>query len=84
MGLNMNHFNTQGAFPADMDTDSDGMTITDYFAAKAMQAIITNNTFLDAMHFAANTHQEDVESMVANTAYEYALAMVKVKNDGSI
>ena len=49
----------QHAFPTSQIADSDGMTLRDYFAAKAMQAIITNHKLEDCDDFvvAANAYQ---------------------------
>ncbi len=57
------------AFPAmhfDLGDDEHGMTLRDYFAAKAMQGIIAGNS-----HFV-----KDAEAL-ANKAYEFSDAMLK-------
>lgn len=52
------------AFPLDRDAVDVGMTLRDYFAAKAMQALI---------HVQVKTAQ----SQTVETAYEWADAMLK-------
>lgn len=52
--------------PAFPDQYKDGMTLRDYFAAKAMQALI---------HVQVTTAQQ----MTAETAYEWADAMLKAR-----
>jgi hypothetical protein len=60
---------TQYAFPIDSDIDMwCGMTLRDYFAAKAMQALLTRETRIseDAM-------------LYAGAAYDAADAMMKAR-----
>jgi hypothetical protein len=65
--------NTGGpAFPVGLEAfgeDKTGMTLKDYFAAKAMQSI------LDREHGRSTTTLE----FVGNYAYQYADAMLKVR-----
>lgn len=49
---------------------SEGMTLRDYFAAKAMQAIIAKSPFLD------NPQTFEVYQKTAIGAYDYADAML--------
>lgn len=49
--------------------DADGMTLRDYFAAKAMQAIITNHKLEDCDDF-----------VVAANAYQLADFMMEARN----
>jgi hypothetical protein len=55
----------QNAFPIDHETKNDGMTLRDYFAAKAMQSYI-NLGSLDATNF----------NYKAKKAYQMADAML--------
>lgn len=71
----------QGAFPFDrrdphtkeIDGQWYGLTIRDYFAAKAMQAILTNDALLKTIS------KENCNSTqtLAESAYEMADAMLK-------
>lgn len=58
------------AFPNPHLTHETGMTIRDYFAAKAMQAIISraDNRFTTTLEF------------VGGKAYQFADAMMKARN----
>lgn len=51
-----------------LTTESEGMTLRDYFAAKAMQAIITNHKLEDCDDF-----------VVAKNAYQLADFMLKAR-----
>lgn len=66
------------AFPYEESYNHTGMDLRDYFAARAMQAMIGNNTFLSAL-------SKDNRSMeLAEHAFSMADAMIearKVKND---
>ena len=57
------------AFPKNYGIPNEGMTLRDYFAAKALQAHITNNL---------NLRPEDV----AKWAYRYADAMLVERERG--
>jgi hypothetical protein len=70
--------NTGGpAFPASYYTDDgqwakrDGMTLRDYFAAKAMQGDISS--------FSDDKDPGDVASVIAERAYQIADAMLKAR-----
>ena len=72
----MNNTNTGGpAFPVqsvyieDQETNSHGMTLRDYFAAKAMQGLIT----------CAPNHGDITHEYCAVDAYRYADAMLKAR-----
>jgi hypothetical protein len=58
--------NNPPAFP---DWTKDGMTLRDYFAAKAMQAVLTNHKLEDC--------DDDV---VAKNCYQMADFMLKARN----
>ena len=63
------------AFPADRLHNNewqDGMTLRDYFAAKAMQAVIINSD----KH---STEIEEVELWIGQYAYTVADAMLKAR-----
>lgn len=69
----MNKTNTGGhAFPTSQIADSDGMTLRDYFAAKAMQAIIANS---DQTSIAF----DEVGGWIGKYSYEVADAMLKAR-----
>jgi hypothetical protein len=53
-----------------------GMDLRDYFAAKAMQAIMTNDTLLIE---ASEYRDTGSEFSVATLAYEQADAMIKIR-----
>ena len=59
--------NNQHAFPTSQIADSDGMTLQDYFAAKAMQAMLGHP------NSKVNASPEDY----ASAAYAVADAMLK-------
>ena len=56
----------QPAFPTGQD-QADGMSLRDYFAAKAMQGLADGTLCIDMIH------------AVALTAYDYADAMLKAR-----
>jgi hypothetical protein len=51
-----------------------GMDLRDYFAAHAMQAIISNSDKF-------STHIEEIDNWVGNYSYKVADAMMKARND---
>jgi hypothetical protein len=53
-----------------------GMDLRDYFAAKAMQAIITNDNLLKQ---ASEYHDAGSEASIAMLAYEQADAMMEAR-----
>ena len=55
-----------------------GMDLRDYFAAKAMQAIITNDNLLKQ---ASEYHDAGSEASIAMLAYEQADAMMEARNE---
>ena len=61
------------AFPNPHLTDQTGMTLRDYFAAKAMQAILarTDSRFTTTLEF------------VGAKSYQYADAMIKERNNAA-
>jgi len=62
-------FPVQSIYIEDQETNSRGMTLRDYFAAKAMQAILarTDSRFTTTLEF------------VGGKAYQYADAMMKAR-----
>ena len=60
------------AFPKNYGIPNEGMTLRDYFAAKALQALI----------FAINTYELDDYKCVANDAYQMADAMLAERERG--
>ena len=61
--------NREPAFPCDSKRyESEGMTLRDYFAAKAMQGFATGNDAWTSVY------------QVAETAYEWADAMIEARN----
>jgi len=73
----MSYTNTGGhAFPTSQIADSDGMTLRDYFAAKALPAI-----YKDATETARNDGWPDEWRMgVAEEAYAMADQMLKARD----
>ena len=63
----MEHTKMEQAFPNPHRTDMTGMTLRDYFAAKAMQAILSNPDY------------GDDDSSLAGAAYYVADAMLKAR-----
>lgn len=58
------------AFPVPRDAPADGMSLRDYFAAKAMAAMLS----IETVHF------NNGESKIAAWAYEQADAMLAERN----
>ena len=80
--------NTGGpAFPTAMEEhhegvlhfDMPGMTLRDYFAAKAMQALTQSEQFLREASEWRKIDGEDVEDAIAGSAYDLADAMLKAR-----
>lgn len=57
----------------------EGMTLRDYFAAKAAQGIMANPTEMESRLY-TNTELESFEKSVAYFSYELADAMLKERN----
>ena len=62
------------AFP---DENNYGISIRDYFAAKAMQSYISDKEFVDACAFM----EKDVKEEIARVAYAQADAMLKAREE---
>jgi hypothetical protein len=83
----MNNTNTGGpAFPTTKPLEhwgdpNQGMTLRDYFAAKAMQSLIAGSfTDIGQDGIDANRHPfQNVEDLMAETSYKYADAMLKAR-----
>lgn len=79
------HDNSGPAFPPahDPDTHPSGMTLRDYFAAKAMHAHLITDTVpgqaCDALIMAAARAGRDPIDQIAINAYECADAMLKAR-----
>jgi hypothetical protein len=71
------------AFPQDADTCLDefrGMTLRDYFAAKALQGFFNNIDLYKAISKAYNcSSDESTYSTIAKEAYKIADAMLKAR-----
>jgi len=63
------------AFPNPHRTDMTGMSLRDYFAAKAMQAYLADKALIDLFIYM----NADVKEQVALTAYQMADAMMKAR-----
>ena len=61
------------AFPSNQN--GLGMTLRDYFAAKAMQAFLNDNELVDMFVYL----EKDVKAELARTAFEMADAMLKAR-----
>lgn len=59
------------AFPS-LEIGQAGMSLRDWFAGKAMQALLSDPKYLQAI----KAQSLEVDSFVANTAYEMADAML--------
>ena len=71
----------QPAFPCQYEEHLpmwNGMTLRDYFAAKAMQGFLTNDNLLKA---SCGWHQDGSEISIAQLAYDQADAMLKVRGE---
>jgi len=66
----------QHAFPTSQIADSDGMTLRDYFAAKAMQIILASQ-YEDGIY--VGDLDNDSEHVCARSAYIMADAMLKAR-----
>lgn len=70
------------AFPMPYTTEKSGpagMTLRDYFAAKAMQALTQSEQFLREASEWRKIDGEDVEDAIAGSAYDLADAMLKAR-----
>ena len=66
---------TQQYFPQDTNyEEATGMTLRDYFAAKAMQSTLADNTYVERTETAA-----DWLAIVAKSSYEIADAMLAAR-----
>jgi len=65
-------FPSQSVYIEDQETNSRGMTLRDYMAAKAMQGIFASNTEHDH-------EDEHIFDAVAEAAYKQADAMLKAR-----
>ena len=72
--------NNTPAFPCHLDTppEYDGMTLRDYFAAKAMQGFLSNDNLLRE---ACKWHKDGSETSIAVLAYDQADAMLKERTE---
>ena len=69
-------YKSKQAFPTN-ENDFEGMSLLDYFAAKAMQGAITNlNIHEDARRYAEDTNQNKAD-VIARESYLFAEAMLK-------
>jgi len=75
--MNESAFPVQSVYVEDLDTNSRGMTLRDYFAAKAMQGFHANT---NSDQLETETYEEYVSDL-ARCAYQQADAMLKARND---
>jgi hypothetical protein len=83
----MSNTNTGGpAFPKtpfiEIGTPQNGMTLRDYFAAKAVQSLIAGS-FTDVGQEGIEANRQpfqNIEDLMAETAYKYADAMLKARD----
>lgn len=59
----------------------DGMSMLDYFAAKAMEAFIANSEMGKCAVDAGKKFDMDVYDSIAKAAYAYAKAMLKARKE---
>lgn len=64
-------------------TPSNGMTLRDYFAAKAMQARLSDYESAISLKAAADKHGIPIAEEVAVQAYAFADAMLRVRENKS-
>ena len=67
------------AFPVKMGCFEDGMTLRDYFAAKAMQSVITQE--IAALRRVNEYTAKSSEDVMAEWAYKMAGAMLKARGE---
>ena len=71
----MSNTNTGGpAFPYENRYEHEGMTLRDYFAAKAMQSTLADNAYVERTETPA-----EWLAIVAKASYEMADAMLKAR-----
>lgn len=56
-----------------------GMTLRDYFAAKAMAAQLTNSDMIEAVNHLEEEGETSGELLIARASYQYADAMLKAR-----
>lgn len=66
-------------FTSDDFAEGAGMTLRDYFAAKAMVAFMSSPRFLDGLDKMCVESKVDLADGFAATCYRYADAMLKAK-----
>ncbi len=69
----MEHTKMEQAFPNPHRTDMTGMSLRDYFAARAMQTYLADKDLIDMFVYI----NADVKEQVALAAYQMADAMMK-------
>jgi len=73
------------AFPCEWDyinsnrAPANGMTLRDYFAAKALPALIVDGQAVEGIKKAAKASGQDGMKVTAQVAYAYADAMLKAR-----
>jgi hypothetical protein len=72
--------NGSGAF---IDDAVDGMELRDYFAAKAMQAVLSNASMNQALEVVAHRRNERPGQSIAVMAYQVADAMLAERSKKS-
>jgi hypothetical protein len=72
--MNISAFPIQSVYIEDEATNSRGMTLRDYFAAKAMEAVIINSD-------RGSTVVDEIHTWIGNYAYIVADAMMKAREE---
>ena len=72
----MSKYNGGPAFPRDSALQSTGMTLRDYFAAKAMQGILSDRSTVSAFDEASAREFVQPACLVATASYAIADAML--------
>ena len=76
----MTERNTGGpAFPSDAPQNFEGMTLRDYFAAKAMQSILRGYDVVNSFEDEEINDPEGMPTLIAQDAYVMADAMLKAR-----
>ena len=82
MNLFPKHDKSEAAFPSDLFA-SRGMSLRDYFAGQALTALV-NGTFTSNgaqnIELLAKIRQVDETSLISQLSYEFADAMVEMRN----
>jgi len=77
---NPSAFPVQSVYIEDQETNSRGMTLRDYFAAKAMQGLMAGRWKSDMHGIPYDAYRADADEW-AKSAYHFADAMLKARTE---